>query len=142
MFQIMTRLLERSVLLVAATCASASFSHFAHNAEFCGDYPGLPPWLTRGSVWLAWVAITLVGVAGMRLVRIGWRKTGLVVLVIYGALGCDGLGHYSLAPMARHTAMMNFTIWFEVLAGLALVGVALGALRLEFQGLRPQSRAR
>ncbi|HEX2860399.1 MAG TPA: hypothetical protein VHN79_02120 [Lacunisphaera sp.] len=102
-----------------------------HNAEFCGDYPNLPAWITRGSVWLAWAGITLIGGAGVWLARTGHRKTGLGVLAVYGALGCDGLGHYNLTPMARHTAMMNFAIWFEVVAGLALCAVALGALIVE-----------
>jgi len=132
----MTSWIERLVLLVAAACGSASLAHFAHNAEFCGDYPNLPAWITRGSVWLAWAAITLVGGAGVWLFRGGQRKAGLGVLAVYGALGCDGLGHYSLAPMARHTAMMNFAIWFEVVAGLALFTVALGALVREVRPSR------
>jgi hypothetical protein len=41
--------------------------------------------------------------------------------------------------MARHTAMMNFAIWFEVVAGLALLAVALGALLAE---VRDRSVAR
>jgi hypothetical protein len=124
----MTRRIERLVLMVAGACVTASFTHFAHNAEFCGDYPNLPIWITRGSVWVSWIGVSLVGGTGVWLFRAGLRKTSLGVLAVYGALGCDGLGHYSLAPMARHTAMMNFAIWFEVIAGLALVAVALGAL--------------
>jgi hypothetical protein len=133
----MTRRIERLVLLVAVACGVASFTHFFHNAEFCGDYPNLPAWITRGSVWLAWALITLLGGTGVGLFRTGWRKSGLGVLAIYGALGCDGLGHYSLAPLARHTAMMNFAIWFEVIAGVALVAVASGALMRE---VRSRSR--
>jgi LPXTG-motif cell wall-anchored protein len=129
----MTHRIERLVLLVAVACGVASFAHFSHNAEFCGDYPNLPAWITRGSVWLAWAGITLLGGAGFWLFRTGRRKSGLGVLAAYGALGCDGLGHYSLAPMARHTAMMNFAIWFEVMAGATLVAVALGALVLELR---------
>ena len=119
------------VLLVAVACGVASFTHFFHNAEFCGDYPNLPAWITRGSVWLAWAAITFVGGVGLGLFRTCWRKSGLGVLAVYGVLGCDGLGHYSLAPMARHTPMMNFAIWFEVIAGVTLLAVALGALMRE-----------
>lgn len=130
----MTCRIERLVFLVAVACGSASLTHFFHNAEFCGDYPNLPAWITRGSVWLAWTGITLVGGAGVWLFHAGHRKSGLGVLAVYGALGCDGLGHYSLAPMARHTVMMNFAIWFEVLAGLALFAVSLGALAVEVRG--------
>lgn len=124
----MPRRIESLVPLVAAACGVASLTHFFHNAEFCGEYPNLPAWITRGSVWLAWAGITLLGGAGLWLLRAGRRKSGLGVLAVYGALGCDGLGHYSLAPMARHTAMMNFSIWFEVVAGATLLAVALGAL--------------
>ena len=127
----MTRGIERLVLLVAFACGSASLTHFFHNAEFCGDYPNLPAWITRGSVWLAWMGITSLGGTGIWLFRARRRSAGLGVLAVYGALGCDGLGHYSLAPMARHTAMMNFAIWFEVVAGLTLLAVALGALIAE-----------
>ena len=48
--------------------------------------------------------------------------------------GQSRYAHYSLAPMARHTAMMNFAIWFEVVAGLMLFAVALGALVSEVRG--------
>jgi hypothetical protein len=136
----MTRRLELLVPLVAAACGIASLTHFYHNAEFCGDYPNLPAWITRGSVWLAWTGITFLGGTGLWLFRSGYRKSGLGVLAVYGALGCDGLGHYSLAPMARHTATMNFAIWFEVIAGATLFAVALGALIIE--GRRPTRSAR
>ena len=119
------------VPLVAAACGIASLTHFFHNAEFCGEYPNLPAWITRGSVWLAWAGITLLGVIGFWLLRAGRRKSGLSVLAVYGALGCDGLGHYSLAPIAQHTAMMNFAIWFEFIAGTMLLVVALGTLIIE-----------
>jgi hypothetical protein len=132
----MTGRIERWVLLVAMACGIASFVHFFHNAEFCGDYPNLPAWITRGSVWLAWAGITLIGGSGLWLLRAGWRKSGFGVLMLYGALGCDGLGHYSLAPIARHTAFMNFAIWFEVIAGTALVAVAMGKLVGESTKLR------
>ena len=124
----MTRRIEWLVLLAVGAYGVASLTHFLHNAEFCGDYPNLPAWITRGSVWLAWAGLTLLGGAGLWLQRGRYRKSGLGLLAVYGALGCYGLGHYSLAPIARHTAMMNFSIWFEVVAGLLLLGVALGAL--------------
>jgi hypothetical protein len=138
----MTHRIERLVVLLAIACGIASFVHFSHNAEFCGDYPNLPAWITRGSVWLAWVGITLLGGVGLGLFRAGHRISGLGVLAVYGALGCDGLGHYSLAPMARHTAMMNFAIWFEVVAGATLAAVALGSLVREVRNWRNASPLR
>ena len=58
----------------------------------------------------------------------GFVRTGAWLLMLYAALGFDGLLHYGLAPMAAHTFAMNFTIWFEVVAG-ALV-IAAGAMYL------------
>jgi hypothetical protein len=102
--------------------SAASLLHFAHNAEYLGDYPNLPDWLTRSGVYLAWCAQTAVGLLGYVLYRVGWRLIGLILLVIYASFGFDGLLHYTRAPFDAHTMAMNFTILFEVLAaGLLLV---------------------
>ena len=102
----------------------ASLLHFAHNAEYLGDYPNLPAWLGRADVYLAWLALAAVGAAGWVLYRIGRRLTGLVLIGAYAAFGFDGLLHYTRAPFAAHTPAMNFTIWLEVAAAaLLLLGV-------------------
>ena len=36
--------------------SAASLLHFAHDAEYPGDYPNLPAWLTRSGVHFAWAA--------------------------------------------------------------------------------------
>ena len=43
---------------------AASFLHFAHNAEFLGDYPNLPAWLTRSDVYFTWAGSAVVGLGG------------------------------------------------------------------------------
>ena len=104
-----------------------SLGHFGHNAEFICDYPNLPASLTRAKVYVAWAAITLVGVLGFVLIRKRFVVTGLLVVGVYAALGFDGLGHYALAPLAWHTRMANLTILSEVAAAalLLLATVAL-----------------
>lgn len=103
---------------------TASLLHFAHNAEYLGDYPNLPVWLTRGGVYLAWGAQTAIGLFGYVLYRVEWRFIGLILLGIYACLGFDGLLHYTRAPFDAHTTAMNFTVLFEVLtAALLLVCV-------------------
>ena len=116
--------------LVFFTClyCAAALIHFTHNAEFLEDYPNMPKWITRGGVYFVWAAEALIGVVGMVLLWCGFRRIGTLLLMLYAALGFDGLLHYSLAPMAAHTFAMNFTIWFEVVAG-ALV-IAAGAMYL------------
>ena len=119
------------LLLYAAT----SLLHFAHNAHYLADYPNLPPWLSQADVYLSWCAVTALGVAGFILYRRGHRSLGLLLLCVYALIGFDGLLHYGRAPMAAHTAMMNFTIWAEVLAAaLLLVDLLVLGLRRVPQG--------
>src|SRR5579863_6161506 len=100
---------------------ATSLLHFAHNARYLADYPNLPPWLSPAAVALSWCAITLLGVAGFILYRRAPRGAGLALLCLYALLGFDGLLHYNRAPMGAHSAMMNLSIWAEVLAaGLLL----------------------
>lgn len=111
-----------------ALYAAASLLHFTHNAEYLGQYPNLPASWSRADVYLAWCGVTSVGLAGYVLYRSGYRRVGLSVLAIYGALGFGGLLHYTRAPFAHHSAAMNFTIWAEVAAAavflLSLAGIA------------------
>jgi hypothetical protein len=99
----------------------ASLLHFTHNAEYLADYPNLPVWLSRSDVYLAWLAQAAVGIGGYTLYRMGWNVTGLLLTGIYAALGFDGLLHYTRAPVGAHTAAMNLTIWFEVVAAAILL---------------------
>jgi hypothetical protein len=103
------------ILLLVYT--AASLLHFVHNAVFVDEYPNMPEWLSSLKVMGAWCLVAAVGVAGCLLLYCGWRVAGLLMLAVYGALGLDGLGHYSLAPLSAHSPMMNLTIWFEVLTG-------------------------
>ncbi|HEX2610534.1 MAG TPA: hypothetical protein VHK68_05950 [Gemmatimonadales bacterium] len=113
-----------TLLLLLLIYAAASLIHFIHNAEFLADYPNLPTSWSRTDIYLAWMALTLVGFAGWVLVSRGYRVTGLLFLAGYAALGLDSLGHYVLAPMAAHTAAMNWTILLEVTAAaLVLIEV-------------------
>ena len=115
-----------TLLISLLAYLAASLFHFSHNAEFLGNYPNMPIWISRVDVYATWIAITAVGVAGYLLIRYGYSRSGLLVLAIYATFGFDALAHYSLAPMSAHTAIMNLTIWLEALtAGLFLVTVAV-----------------
>lgn len=121
---------RRDVLLWCLLAyAVASLFHYGHNAEFLMDYPNLPAWLTRAQVYLAWIGVTAVGVAGYALVVRGFETAGLVVLTTYGLMGLDGLGHYAVAPMSAHTLAMNASIGLETATAVAvLVAVARRSL--------------
>jgi uncharacterized membrane protein len=112
-----------ALLLVLYTLAS--LVHFAHNAEFLSDYPNLPSSFTRSGVYFAWLGLASIGLVGYALYHYRRRLAGLLLLGLYAALGFDGLLHYTRAPLDSHTGMMNLTIWFEAVAGAALLLVVL-----------------
>lgn len=114
--------------LLALYCC-ASFVHFAHNAEYIAFYPNMSCWITRENVYWAWLAITVPGVAALAAASFGWRAIAALLLIVYASFGLDGLGHYALALCSQHTLAMNFSIWFEVLAGVVLAICAANHLR-------------
>lgn len=103
----------------------ASLTHFAHNAEFIAIYPNLPVWMTRESVYRAWLVVCIPGLLGLGLRSLGWMRSGALLLAVYGALGLAGLLHYTLALCGEHTLATNLTIWFEVVTGAVLASVSL-----------------
>ncbi len=111
----------RPVLVLAAIYFLASLAHFSHNAEYIAFYPGMPSWLTREHVYLAWLGVTSLGVVAYALAKLSLPSCALVFLAAYGALGLDGLAHYTLALCAQHTLMANITIWSEAITGFVLL---------------------
>ena len=115
---------QKTLLVLLIIYGTASLIHFTHNAEFLADYPNLPASWTSAGVYLAWVALTAVGVTGWFLMVRGFPVVGLLLLGVYAVLGLDSLGHYVVASMSDHTLGMNSTILFEVTAAaLVLIEV-------------------
>ena len=113
-----------------ALYAAATLLHFAHNAEYLAQYPNLPATWSRAEVYGAWCCVMALGLVGYWLYAFRHRRIGLTVLGLYALLGFGGLLHYTRAPMAHHSAMMNVTIWAEAAAGtLLLANVVLLAAR-------------
>ena len=120
----MKKPVHKTLLVLLIIYGTASLIHFTHNAAFLADYPNLPASWTSASVYLAWVALTAVGVTGWFLMVRGFPVVGLLLLGVYAVLGLDSLGHYIVASMSDHTLGMNSTILFEVTAAaLVLIEV-------------------
>src|SRR5262245_18158598 len=100
-------LLPWYVLVLAGLHFLASLAHFSHNAEYLAFYPGMPDWLTRDKVYVAWAAMTSVGLLAFVLLRLGLPLLAILVLAAYGACGLDALAHYTLALCAEHTLLSN-----------------------------------
>jgi len=120
--------IPKVVWVLLAVYCGASLIHFTHNAEFVDAYPNLPAWLTRSSVYLAWLAVTAIGATGVLLMKLRIRVPGLLMLAGYAALGLAGLDHYWVAPMSSHTLAMNLTIWFEASTGALLFALVVAQL--------------
>jgi hypothetical protein len=108
-------------LALLAAYFLASLAHFSHNAQYIAFYPGLPGWLTPEKVYLAWLAVSSIGVLGFVVRWFGWQSTSLLLLGLYGAFGLDGLAHYTLALCSEHTLVANVTIWSEAAIGLTVL---------------------
>jgi ribosomal protein S18 acetylase RimI-like enzyme len=112
---------RRTLTGVLLGYGAATLLHFAHNAQYLADYPNLPSSWTRGDVYGAWCGLTAFGVAGYVLYRRGRERLGLGWLAAYALSGFGGLLHYTRAPLAHHSAMMNLTILGEAVAALLLL---------------------
>lgn len=118
----------KPLLAAVAIYFAASLAHFTHNAEFIAFYPGMPRWITRETVYLAWLGVTGIGVAAWVLFSLRLHALGLLALAVYGFFGLDGLAHYTLALCSEHTVLANVTIWSEALAGTAVLLLASARL--------------
>jgi len=113
--------------------AVTTLIHFAHNAEYLGQYPNLPSSWSPADVYLACGGVTAIGLLGYVLYHRHYRRAGLVLLALYACLGFDGLLHYTRAPLTHHSTTMNLTIWAEVVAAAMflanLASIATAAMR-------------
>ena len=123
--------LPRHIWFLLAGYFVASTAHFVHNAAYIAYYPNMPSWITSDRIYLAWSVVTATGIAGLVMLRARLHAAAVVLIAVYGALGLDGLAHYTLALCSQHTLMTNVTIWSEAVSGLCLlVASALLTTRL------------
>ena len=117
--------LPRHIQALLAVYFVATVAHFVHNAEYIAFYPNMPDWITRETVYVAWLGIASVGVAGLVVIRFGWTALGALLLGAYGAFGLDALQHYTLALCSEHTLAANLTIWSEAALGVVLASACI-----------------
>ena len=131
-------MLPRPLLVLVAAYFLASLAHLGHNAEYIAFYPGMPGWITRETVYLAWLGVTSLGVAALVLAKLALPALALAFLAAYGAFGLDGLAHYTLALCSEHTLVSNLTIWSEAITGLILLLVSATLFARRLKPWRPR----
>lgn len=109
-----------SLLIVSVVSTSI---HYTDNFLFFEKYPQ-PEWITLPSIYISWIILTAIGVAGYWLYR---KRFWLayVCLVIYSLTGLSSLGHYFYGAMSEFSAKMHLFIWTDGLSGLAVLGFTL-----------------
>jgi hypothetical protein len=125
------------IWILLATYFVASGAHFIHNAAYIAYYPNVPPWITPDRVYVAWSVVTAVGVAGLVALRLRLHAAAAIFIALYGALGLDGLAHYTLALCSEHTFVTNATIWSEAISGLCLLVAATALVTRQTPGRQP-----
>ena len=135
---------DRPLRVLLLLYLGASLLHFSHNAAYLGNYPNLPPWISRFSIYLVWLGITAVGCLGYLLYRRRETFTGLAILGLYAGCGLGALLHYTRAPISAHSVVMNFTILFEAATAAALLTVVVitGTHRRRLERITPAQRLR
>jgi hypothetical protein len=131
--------LPRHIWFLLAVYFVASSTHFLHNAAYIAYYPNMPSWITTDRVYVAWCVVTAVGIAGLVALRLRLHAAAAMFIATYGALGLDGLAHYTLALCSEHTFMTNVTIWSEAISGLGLL--LASAVLASKQGFRRLPRS-
>ena len=110
------------ILVIA--CIISTGIHFTDNYFEFEKYPQ-PDWITPSSVYIAWLAWTVIGIAGYWLYKNGKFWIAYLCLAIYSFAGLDSLGHYLYGNMSDFSMKMHFFILTDGLTGLAILSFTL-----------------
>ena len=98
--------------------------HYTDNFLFFDNYP-LPTWITKASVYLAWLILTPFGIVGYWLYKQRLFWAAYLCLCIYSITGVSSLGHYFYTSMTELSVKMNTLIWLDAISGTALLSFIL-----------------
>lgn len=115
---------QQLLLLLLFTSIVSTFIHYTDNFLYFEQYPQ-PEWITSSSIYISWLILTAIGMAGYWLYRD--RNFGLayVCLFLYSLTGLSSLGHYLYGGLSEFSAKMHLLIWTDGLTGLAVLGFTL-----------------
>lgn len=114
---------RRQILLLSLLSLNvvATILHFADNFFFFDRYPA-PVGMHPHHVYIAWLLLTPLAVAGyVQYIRQAFRSAYLC-LCLYSMTSLGGVAHYFFGSVSTFSLKMHVLIWFEELAGYALLG--------------------
>lgn len=113
----------RRILLLSLLALNvvATIFHYADNFFLFERYPA-PTWMHPHQVYMAWLLLTPFAIAGyVQYVRQAFWSAYLS-LCLYLMTSLGGVAHYFFGSLSTFSLKMHSLIWFEELAGYALLG--------------------
>ena len=125
----MTNLRTLNIVFFAALVSS--IVHYTDNYLAFERFPdgGPGPQVTADAIWIAWIAFTVLGVAGYVAYRRGNIRAGAALFAVYSISGLIGLGHYSAPGMSELEWWRHAHIWADIACGTALVVFSVCSVR-------------
>ena len=114
--------------------------HYTDNYISIEEYPQ-PDWIHRETVLIAWLLLTLVGIAGYMLFHAGRTLAAGFYLLVYSYTGTSSLGHYPFGGAEDFTTRMHLFIWTDAIVGFLVAGCALWILLSRRPDMRPEGLA-
>jgi hypothetical protein len=119
-----------STRLVAAVVFGAmalTLIHFTDNAVNVDEYPkaGWQPDWFEWVVVAGWFVYSAIGIVGYRAYRDGRYPAAHVALVVYGLAVASSVAHFLYGSPADLPTFSAVSVFVDLVAGLAVVGVAL-----------------
>ena len=130
--------------VVFFAAVAVSIVHYTDNYLAFDRYPtgGPGPEVTADTIWIAWVLLTAIGVAGYALYRRGEVRRGAALLAVYSISGLVGLGHYTAPGTSELAWWRHLHIWVDVVCGAAVLAFAVWSVqRTRARAFAPDSRA-
>lgn len=112
------------LLLLIIVSILSMLIHYTDNFLFFSQYPQ-PDWITLSSIYVAWVVLTAIGVAGYSLYRNQHFWLSYLCLFLYSLTGLSSLGHYLYGSLSSFSAKMHLLIWADAFTGLGILGFTL-----------------
>jgi hypothetical protein len=123
----------RTFLLVLVANVAASLVHYVHNVVWFSEYPD-PTWLSPARTDSFWFLMTPFAFAAYVFYRRGDARAASRASYAYAAMSLLVLGHYTILPPWRISAVINFGILVEVVAAIALILVTMRIYKAPLEG--------
>ena len=127
--------LQNLLLSILIVNAISTILHYTDNFVNYDKYPQ-PNWITPDSIYLAWIVLTIFGIAGyLFYVKNAWW-TAYLCLGIYSITGISSPAHYFYPAHHAFSEKMHLLIWTDAIAGISLLFFILWSALIirEWQG--------